>query len=349
MIKTNNSYISKLSLQRVGNKHRNELSFFTDSELSIDKEEEVLLKRFFLSSLRSEDELMKFTHHIELSYNLVYDNVKQFFDGSLDFIELSRKTLHHLYEKSDHAQIKSGEVFTVFFENIMFEEITTQAIGIFKVERKLDYLHFAADEEDNMFFELRKGTKPQKIDKGCLILNTHADDGFRVYSFDNNSYDTIYWKNSFLNLDFVVNESYQTKHHLDLLVKFSETLVEENNSFVQKDFITQGVKMLNENEFVSKKMIEEELLEPFEVVESYDDFKKTYRDDYEIELEEDFFVAHETLKKAQRKIKSEIKLDTKISIKIDLKEADSVVDNIEKGYDEERGMSFYKVFFNEEE
>ena len=54
------------------------------------------------------------------------------------------------------------------------------------------------------------------------------------------------------------------------------------------------------------------------------------------------------IKKEKKKIKSEILLDTMIQIKIDPNEIDTVKENLERGYDEEKKMHFYKVFFNEE-
>ena len=115
---------------------------------------------------------------------------------------------------------KVGELFVVLFENIQFQDITTEAIGIFKIEKKIDYLKFQLAEDD-LDFMISKGVKLQKIDKDCLILNTEKTDGFRVISVDNNNYDANYWKKGFLNIEEVMNDSYQTKHHLQLLTTFS--------------------------------------------------------------------------------------------------------------------------------
>ena len=98
-----------------------------------------------------------------------------------------------------------------------------------------------------MDFNINKGVKLQKIDKGCLILQTDRSDGYRVFSIDNNSYDANYWKKSFLDIEEVMNDSYQTKHHLGMLSTFSNTMKDEKNTYVQKDFISQGIKLFNEN------------------------------------------------------------------------------------------------------
>ena len=146
-----------------------------------------------------------------------------------------------------------------------------------------------------------------------------------------------------------------------MLSTFSNTMKDEKNTYKQKEFISQGVKlfneneknniivkMINENEIITKDLIEQELLSPFDVVDSYSKFKSQYNKENNLGLEENFNVSPSTLKKEKNKIKSQINLDTKIQIKLDISEGDSLKENIEKGFDEERKMHFYKVFFNEE-
>tara|TARA_R110001632_G_scaffold64960_6_gene154228 strand:+ start:10006 stop:11052 length:1047 start_codon:yes stop_codon:yes gene_type:complete len=347
MLKTSNTFIAKATLQRVGNKLSEELSHITSAEIPLTEDEESLLKNFFLRSVKSSTDLMKFTHHISLDYNAVFGNTSKYFDNKISFIEYSNSVLNHLYEKSNHPQIKTGELFIIHFQELKFQDITVDGIGIFKIENKIDYLKFNQHDND-LDFTINKGVKLQKIDKGCLILNTDKSDGYRVFSIDNNSYDANYWKKSFLDLEEVMNDSYQTKHHLGLLSTFSNTMVENNDTYAQKEFISQGIQLFNDNEVITKDLLEQELLAPFDVVDSYSQFKTGYNKENNLDLEESFNVSVSTLKKEKRKIKSQINLDTKIQIKLDLSEGESVKDNIEKGFDEERKMHYYKVFYNEE-
>ena len=90
------------------------------------------------------------------------------------------------------------------------------------------------------------------------------------------------------------------------------------------------------------------MLSPFDVVDSYSKFKSQHNKENNLDLEENFNVSPSTLKKERKKIKSQINLDTNIQIKLDISDGDSLKENIEKGFDEERKMHFYKVFFNEE-
>jgi len=125
-------------------------------------------------------------------------------------------------------------------------------------------------------------------------------------------------------------------------------LVEENDSYAQKDFLNQTIRVFNDNLFITKEIIEEELLEPFEIKEKFAEYKENYKLANQVELEESFTISPETLKKEKKKIKSEISLDTRIQIKIDVDEIDTVKENIERGFDDEKKMHFYKVYFNEE-
>lgn len=347
MLKTNNALIAKITLQRVGNKLSQEQNYSTNEILPLAEDEEQQLRSFFLSSVRSQLDLQKFTHHVSLDYNTVYDSSCKYFKQELNFVEYSNHILNHLFEKSNHPQIKTGELFIVLFDNIQFQDITTEAIGIFKIENKIDYLKFNYTEEE-IDFRISKGVKLQKIDKGCLILNSEEADGLRVLSIDNNSYDANYWKRDFLGLEEVLNDAYQTKHHIQLLSSFSNTLVEDNDTYTQKEFMSQGIQLFNDNEVITKDLIETELLSPFDVVDSYSNFKNQYHKEHNIDFQEDFNVAPSTLKKEKRKIKNQISLDTKIQIKLDLSDGEAVKEHIEKGFDNERKMHYYKVYFNNE-
>lgn len=76
--------------------------------------------------------------------------------------------------------------------------------------------------------------------------------------------------------------------------------------------------------------------------------KKGYESDHNIPISNQFDVSEIVLKKQKQKIKTEIKLDTNIQIKLDVDAPDASEDFLERGYDEDKKMHYYKVFFNEE-
>ena len=67
-----------------------------------------------------------------------------------------------------------------------------------------------------------------------------------------------------------------------------------------------------------------------------------------MELSDNFLISKSALQKQKRAIKNYINLDTNIQIKLDFKNPESSKHFMEKGYDDQREMSYYKVFFNEE-
>ena len=65
-------------------------------------------------------------------------------------------------------------------------------------------------------------------------------------------------------------------------------------------------------------------------------------------IRNNFDVSGVVLKKEKNKLKTEIKLDTNISIKLDVEAPEAASEYLERGYDEEMKMKYYKVYFNEE-
>jgi hypothetical protein len=78
-------------------------------------------------------------------------------------------------------------------------------------------------------------------------------------------------------------------------------------------------------------------------IESFKRFKKNYEDEFETEIRDSFLISDTAVKKQARVFKSVLKLDKNFHIYIHGNK-----ELIEKGYDEEMKMSFYKVYFKEE-
>ena len=81
----------------------------------------------------------------------------------------------------------------------------------------------------------------------------------------------------------------------------------------------------------------------------FDDYKSLYEEENGFVVHNQFAVSDAVVKKEKKKIKTDIKLDTNIQIKVDIDAPDAAQEYLEKGYDEERKMKYYKVFFNEED
>ena len=116
----------------------------------------------------------------------------------------------------------------------------------------------------------------------------------------------------------------------------------------QSNFLAKTVDFFKENEIINIENFKEEVFEEEDQIQLFEDYKKTYEAENNVLIRNQFDVSERVLKKQKQKIKPEIKLDTNIQIKLDVDAPDASAEYLERGYDEEKKMHYYKVFFNEE-
>lgn len=345
MIILKEAIINEMSLQKVGHKLRNESNVFSSDPMVIDSLEQKELTVFFLNSMKGILDANKFCHHIDINFNVIYKSTINFFDNDINFTEYSHLVLKHLFDVSNHPLIKSGKVFIVHFEGVVFEKEISSAIGIFKLEKDKRYIKFQEGKQIN--FKLENGFKLESIDKGCLILNTAYQSGLKVFTIDNNQYDTEYWVNHFLGIEPINNNTYQTKKQIQLIRGFSSNILQENKK-QQAEFISNSIKVLAENENFNQLLFEEKVLQPLNLINEFSSYKEKFTLENNVDLWEEFEVSKPILISQRKKIKNIIKLDTNIQINLDIEKPEAAEKFIEKGYDSEKKMHFYKVFFNNE-
>ncbi|WP_314060119.1 nucleoid-associated protein [Empedobacter brevis] len=336
-----NAYIEHLVLQKVGHKVREEANIFASKTTEFDESKEEQLIPFLFGPFKKNLELKQFSHYTEsLEFNKIYNLCKSAFEEEIDFVDFSNEVLKTLYDQSLHPQIKSGEVFTVQLNNAQFDGIPCKAIGIYKLENKSKFLRF--DERETIDYNVLKGYKLDKLDKGVLILDVYRNEGFRVYTIDDNNVESEFWTKNFLEVKPVTNPALQTKKFLETINDFSNDVVlDKTNRKEQAEFVSNTIDQLANHEFVNIEIIDETL------GEYKDDFNQ-YLNQVEIKLDKEFEVDPGVLITQAKKIKSEIKLDTGAKINLDLLNSECAADNLERGYDDEKKMFYYKVYFNSE-
>lgn len=336
-----NAYIEYLVLQKVGHKVREDANVFASGIAEWDESKEEQLIPFLFNPFKKNLELKQFSHYTEkLEFNKVYNLCKSMFDEEIDFVDFSNEVLKSLYDQSLHPQIKSGEVFTVQLNNAIFDGIPCKAIGIYKLENKSKFLRF--DERETIDYNVLKGYKLDKLDKGVLILDTYRDEGFRVYTIDDNNVESEFWTKNFLEVKPVTNPALQTKKFLETINDFAiDVVLDKTNRKEQAEFLSNAIHLLSNHEFVDIEIIDETL------GEYKDDFNQ-YLNVNQISVDKEFEVDSGVLITRSKKIKSEIKLDTGAKINLDLLNSECATDNLERGYDDEKKMFYYKVYFNSE-
>ena len=348
MIKRTKASISKCILHKVGNKFNSTKNAFSEQPIDFDEASYDLILPYLLRPFGSVAESYRFNHHSNINLNEINSYATQLLKDDTDFVATSKHIVTHLFEQSNSAQIKTGDVIICMFHDIQYEDYLTDAIGIFKIENKS---HFFQTHLENNSYDLfvQKGIQAKKVDKGCLILNAADGEGNIVLSVDNNNYDAQYWIKSFLNVKYPDDSNQHTKNYIEMCREFSKEIVQlQFGMQEQSSFLAKTVDFFKENEVVNIETFKEDVFEEEDHIQLFDDYKKTFESDNNVLIRNQFDVSEVVLKKQKQKIKTEIKLDTNIQIKLDVDAPDASAEYLERGYDDEKKMHYYKVYFNAE-
>lgn len=342
--------IESLSIHRIGNKSKNEGTFFSEQPYQMNDELNELLKEFFFKPFRDKEEnYYRFDHEVDLEYNELYNISTEVFDNPDNIHKLSERITRHLYDQSNHPHIKSGEVYVAYLSDVVVDNEKMNAIGVFKSELKHDFLEFQ-EKESNLEILIRQGININKLDKGCLIINTNKEEGFKILSIDSNRYDTKYWLENFLSVDALTDETFFTKKYLKFCQDFAKDVVlpaEDKKQEVM--FMNRAVNHFAKNDEFEETSFLNEVMDNPDLIPEFKHYKTEKGPKYSIEDISTFPIANKAVSDARKKIKNVINLDTNIQIKMDFINPESAEKFVEKGWDEEKQMYYYLVYFNKEE
>ncbi|MGN7203640.1 nucleoid-associated protein [Pedobacter sp. SAFR-022] len=350
MISFYEAFLAELAIHRIGNKSQDEFYVLSDQSLHIqDNLLKNLLLQYFLSPYQKVNEIYRFTHpNNDLNLNEVYHFAEAIFADGSTFHENSQQLAKYLYEVSGHPKIKSGELYVAYFENVQIEGELLDAIGIFKSETKETYLKVYPEQAGfNLSYE-EDAINITKLDKGCLIFNTDKEEGFKVAVIDqtNRTAEAVYWKDEFLKLK-VRNDNYnQTNNVLGVYKSFVTEKLDEEFEMTKADkidLLNKSMKYFKEKESFDLDEFANEVIANEDGIESFKNFKKSYEEEFDTAIPDSFDINTAAVKKQARVFKSIIKLDRNFHIYI---HGDKEL--IEKGFDEDKSMNYYKVYFKEE-
>ncbi len=341
--------IAGISVHRVGNRSQDE--FYSLSEKPLQIEDDLLkslLIQFFLSPFSKENEVYRFIHSGgDLDLNEMFNYSSRIFGQPDDFHELSGQITRHLFDVSVHPKIKPGEVYICRFSNLQLEGELSEAIGIFKSETKETYLKVEPGKEGYSVTYEQNGINIQRLDKGCLIFNSERNQGYKVMVIDQtNRTDTAYWKDDFLKIG-IRNDSFsKTNNALRLCKNFINDRIDESfdiSGADKADLLNRSLKYFREKENFDINGYSEEVIGNPKASELFRNYSREFNDNSDTEIDSGFAISPAAVKKQSRIFKSVLKLDKNFHIYIHGNR-----EMIEKGYDDERGMNFYKVLFKEE-
>lgn len=338
--------ISHLIVHSIGNRNENGKLVLSKTEINpIDEYLGAVLQAYFFKPFKT-DEYYRF--NIEGQENLdVMASIKALFATPSEFVTHSSNIARHLFEVSSHPKIKSGELYVAYFNNCVVDDEICDAVGLFKSENKDTFLRVMVGG-DTLAVDCEKGININKLDKGCLIFNTEAEEGYKMSIIDktNKGGEALYWKENFLNTVPKENEYYDTKSYLDLCKNFSDEILNEKNNVTNTDkigFLNKSLDYFQSNDEFDVDKFEEDVIDNEEVSDAFKQFKQAYTQNNNIDPLDQFSISDDAVKGAKKNFKSVIKLDKNFHIYVH-----SRADFIEKGYDQNKDLRFYKLYYESE-
>jgi hypothetical protein len=344
MVNFTEAELSKIIVHKIGNRNEEEGIVFSEELLKLQGGiiKELLLK-FFLSPFTSEN-FFKFFHESDINLNEVFSFSTNIFSDSKTFVEQSQNLARHLYEKSDHPKIRTGEFYTVEIQNCIIDDEPVNAIGLFKTENKDTYLK-VQEKDKNFEIDYEKGININKLDKGCLIFNTEKDGGYLISMVDNvnKSNEAQYWKDNFLKIKPREDNYYFTKNYLEMCKTFAEKGIQGIEKNDQVALKNDTYNFFKEKEEFRQEEFEKEVITTPEVIEMFREYKQIYQDQNDISFSDGFEVSENAVNGAKRIYRSIIKLDKNFHIYVHGDQQ-----KIEKGFDDEKNMKYYTLYFEKE-
>jgi hypothetical protein len=150
-------------------------------------------------------------------------------------------------------------------------------------------------------------------------------------------------------VDIFEDENFHTKKYLKFCKEFAKDVVlpaEDKKEEVM--FLNRSVNYFAKNDDFKETNFLNEVIDNSNLIAEFKNYKVDNGEKYSIEDLTDFPISNKAVTEARKKFKNIINLDTNITIKLDFVNPESADKFIERGWDEERQMYYYLVYYNKE-
>lgn len=342
-----NARLAAMSLARLGNPSQNE-PLQTSRELCrFDEGDAAILTACFLKPFRALD-AHRLHHHAEVTKNELHGYASAIFENNGSLLENGAHIARLLHSKSHHPNIKAGDLCVSLLDDIIVEGGQVQGLCIIKSETTAPFLQIMHVDGD-LRLTTQQGIYPDKMDKGCLILNRRPEEGFVVFLYDKSGTGAHFWTRDFVQAAPVKSDDYLTRRYSELAVAFAEKgLPEEAPQPQRLEVAKSAMDYLAQTESFDLAEFRERALRQPALIERFDSFKSEYEEETGLELDDRFAVSKPEAKKAKKRLKSRLKLDVGVDLKFSSGFIDQSERFLERGFDEEKHMQYLKVYFHRE-
>ena len=343
-MKINIDKVSKMVVHHVGCKAKGDGVEFGGNLIPVEDLEPDIKK--MVSKSFDVNDLYHFYFESTVELNPVYSFVKTMFHDDNTFLQQSKYIAKILYECSTHPKIKDGELSVFYLQGCELEGEKFDAVLIVKSETRQQLLQVNRND-DGVTAKKTSGISLSKVEKGCLIFAKDEQQGYQIAIVDNTKKqgDSKYWRDSFLHIKSYNCPKHQTASLVEVCNEFINTTVAQTDrlSKVDKAMLSVRAKqVLQENETLSVKDFTEEVFQDYILESKFNDYVSERGLDDQIHQDGIINIDRTAIKKSKTKVET-IKLDSNFDLRIY-----GGQDRIIKGYDEDAGLYYYQLYFEEE-
>lgn len=344
-----------LVLAKVGHPQRDEPLQTSKEVFKIAEEDQETLSAIFLKPFKNLTG-HRFSHHSSLDQHEMNTLTAAIFSSEDGLLEKGCDIAQRLYAKSNHPNIKSGDLCISLIKDIDVDGQLVQGLCILKSESVVPFLSISTKDGD-LELHTEQGINPEKIDKGCLIIDHLASKGYYVLTFDRSGTDSRFWVRDFLGVIPITDSPFLTNKYANMAVAFMEKEKKEAKPAPVDDdtppwdtssAVRDAITYFEEKESFSLQEFEEEVLKTPEAKARFAEHRSQVEEEQGHKLEDQFEISKKDVSKAKKKIKTVMKLDTGVEVRLKPAVATKPDTVLEHGFDEDRKMKFIKVYFNED-
>lgn len=349
MLDFSTTRLSRFAATWVGNKKRYEGVVIPKQTLvPLHSVAEELLIPAFLKPFEKSEEYFYFHHEEDVSHHQVYQHCMAIFQDPETLSAEAGQLAQLLYQHCDNAKVEGGEYFVAYFEDLLLQGEPVNAIGLWKIQNKQPFLKMERTAEA-FALNVLEGIPTGKPEVAALVFQLDEAEGYRICAIDTVSKkdERSFWKDEYLRLRPIEDNYFNTRHYISLASEFitqkapfkfgldrtatidtlnrSGDYFKDNDEFEVDDF--------------AKTMFAEEAQQ-----EAFKEFRDEYAKAYAVPLEDKFDISNQAVKKEAKVFKSVIKLDKNFHLYVHGRQ-----DLIERGFDDDKGKKYYKMYFDNEE
>jgi hypothetical protein len=227
--------------------------------------------------------------------------------------------------------------FSAAWDNFQVDEYEGPALGFYFARERSNFLNMNGAEPIVL-----RGLPLKKPEFGCLIYPDGMD-GYHLYM---NEPGPSVWSSRIFPFLRQTDDAYHAKEFFKMCKSFSEDVIvkEQHQPREQQvSFLSDSLQYTSDNKAVNFENFKQEVLKEPAIIDAFDQYQEKYTEQRQWNPPDQFAVTDQMQNQAKKFVKSVIKLDKNFHIYVHGNK-----ERIEKGFDENRKLHYYQLWFDAE-